>query len=569
MVPWTGAAPRRARHLIPTGLRRRGEVIAGFAVATVVAHLLLAQITLVVALACAVVSRISRWRPWWLLAPATAGLAWTLAIGPDRALAGLAAGPAGILWHLGGGHLTGEVAHPLAGFGGAGSWLPRQFPVALIAGAAEAALVGWLDWLHTDEWAVPRPRPGLVAAARRTFAASMIRAGAVITRDGCALGVIPATGAVAELRWAELSHGALITGADGQQLTLAGLQVVHAALRLRKPVIILDPGDAAITRAVTAACRATGTPLRATAGNEPAEQGAEVTATAGAAAATGTVAASRLWGRGAAAEGRSTDPPAIDLGRVVRERSAASLLADSAERAAAACAALVALAADLRRIGADGDALVWLPRGEHVPAPALAALLRDGPEAGLSVLIAATSPPAVAELDGLVGTALIYRVADRALAASLAARTGTRLLPAPMAAAAAGQGPGAGPWPSAPGGPPSGGDAVHPVGDAAHPGGIVPGGASVPVGFSAPPGFLSRAVPSAAVAPDLAPAPVIPAQVLLTLGRAEFVLAAGRPRQRLVALGRTVPSRLPRRPAPAGEPDASPVGRTRIRGRSR
>ncbi|HEY6497413.1 MAG TPA: hypothetical protein VIZ43_29395 [Trebonia sp.] len=570
MVPWTGAVPRRARHLIPKGLPRRGEVIAGFAVGIVVAHLLLAQLTLVVALVCAVVSRISRWRPWWLLAPATAGLAWTLAIGPDQAAAGFAAGPAGILWHLGGGHLTGEIAHPLAGFGGAGSWLTRQFPVALIAGAAEAALVGWLDWLHTDEWAVPPPRPGLVAAARRALAASMIRGGAVVTRDGCALGVVSATGAVAELRWAELSHGALITGADGQQLTLAGLQVVHAALRLRKPVIILDPGDAAITRAVAAACRATGTPLRAAGGNGPAGHGTGVAATAGAAAATGTVAASRLWGRSAASEVRSTDPPAMDLGRVVRERSAAALLADSAERAAAACADLVALAADLRRIGVDGDALLWLPRGEHAPAPALAALLRDGPEAGLSVLIAATSPAAAAELDGLVGTSLIYRVADRALAASLAARTGTRLLPVPMAAAAAGPGPGAGPWPPASGAPPSGappsgGDAAHPAGDAVHPGGLVPGGASVPVGFPAPSGFPPRAVPST-VAPDLAPGPVIPAQALLTLDRAEFVLAVGRPWQRLVALGRTVPGRLPRRPVSAGEPDATPAGRAGIRG---
>ncbi len=34
-----------------------------------------------------------------------------------------------------------------------------------------------------------------------------IRAGAVVTREGCALGVVPATGAIAELRWAEVARG--------------------------------------------------------------------------------------------------------------------------------------------------------------------------------------------------------------------------------------------------------------------------------------------------------------------------------------------------------------------------
>jgi hypothetical protein len=49
-----------------------------------------------------------------------------------------------------------------------------------------------------------------------------------------------------------------------------------------------------------------------------------------------------------------------------------------------------------------------------------------------------------------------------------------------------------------------------------------------------------------APAPDLVPSPVIPARTLLALGPAEFILAAGWPRQRLVASGRAVPARLPR-----------------------
>src|ERR1700727_1320300 len=69
MVPWTGSMPRRARHLIPRGLPRRGEVIAACAVAILVAHLFLAQLTFVLAVIFAVVSKTGRWRLWWLLAP--------------------------------------------------------------------------------------------------------------------------------------------------------------------------------------------------------------------------------------------------------------------------------------------------------------------------------------------------------------------------------------------------------------------------------------------------------------------------------------------------------------------
>jgi hypothetical protein len=177
--------PRRARHLIPKGLPRRREVVAVCAVAILVAHLLLAQLTLALALVFAVASKTTRWRLWWLLAPAAAGLAWTLAAGPGNAIAGFTAGPSGILWHLGGGHLAGRAGQPLAGFGDARSWLPRQFPIALACGAVEAAVIGWLDWLRSDEWAVPQPRPGLVAAVRRALAASATRAGTVVTSASC------------------------------------------------------------------------------------------------------------------------------------------------------------------------------------------------------------------------------------------------------------------------------------------------------------------------------------------------------------------------------------------------
>ncbi|MGH3249220.1 MAG: hypothetical protein ACRDOI_23860, partial [Trebonia sp.] len=149
LVPEAGSMSRRGRHLIPTGLPRRGELIAVCVVGILVAHLLFAQLTLVLALVLAATGKAGRWRPWWLLVPAAAGLALTLSVGPGNALAGFAAGPSDILRYLTAGQLAGRLGHPLAAFGGAANWLPRQLSIALMAGAAEAALIGWLDWLHT------------------------------------------------------------------------------------------------------------------------------------------------------------------------------------------------------------------------------------------------------------------------------------------------------------------------------------------------------------------------------------------------------------------------------------
>src|ERR1700722_7069147 len=100
MVPEAGPMPRRARQLVPAGLPRRGELIAVCAVLILLAHLLLAQLTLVLALVFAVAGKITRWRLCWLFAPAAAGLGWMLAAGPGEALAGFAAGPVSVLGHL-------------------------------------------------------------------------------------------------------------------------------------------------------------------------------------------------------------------------------------------------------------------------------------------------------------------------------------------------------------------------------------------------------------------------------------------------------------------------------------
>ena len=266
--PGTGPAPRRAAYLIPEQLPRRGEIVAACVVALLLVHLVFAQLTFVLAVIFAVTSKVSRWRLPWLAVPAAAGAAWTLVIGPAAAAAGFAAGPAQIIGYLGAHgllHVDGAVSGAFRGAfsGPGGGWMPRQFPVALIAAAAEAAVAGWLDWLHTDEWAVPPSRPGLVAAARRAATTRAIRGGAVVTRNGATLGTVPETGARAALSWDEVTAGVLMTGAAGRDIASTGFQVVHAALRLRKPVIVLDlTGDPAMGSALTTACSAAGTPLR-------------------------------------------------------------------------------------------------------------------------------------------------------------------------------------------------------------------------------------------------------------------------------------------------------------------
>jgi hypothetical protein len=610
-VPAAGPRPRRARQLIPAGLPRRVELIAACGTVIVLAHVVLAPLTLVLAAAFVAVGKVSRWRLGWLFAPAAAGLIGVLAAGPAHALAGFAAGPSAALRDLG---RAGHAWHPLAALDAERGLLAGQLPVALIGGAAEAALIGWLDWLHTDEWAVPSPRPGLVAAARQALAARGIRAGAVLTRDGCALGVVPSTGAAAELRWTESAHGTLITGAAAQPVTLTGLQVVHGALRRRKPVIVLDPGgDGAIARAVTAACAATGAPLLtlgmpmttgasasgastptapvgpsttgfpstgpsatgpSATGLSPTRPSATGLAPTGFPAAglpaPGGVGASRLWGHRAAGEGEPPVIPATDLGRAVRERLAVLLPVHSAEQAAGACAGLASLAEDLSRIGVDGDALVWAPRGELLPAQALAPLLRDAATAGLSILIGTTSSAAAAELAGLVGTVLVHRVADRELAATLAARTGTRLLPAPGVTASNGAHADAAPYADAGlrarGGPYAAGWPEHaetgPWPDAGSPpAAVLRAGTGLRATAAAQATSGPLDATPAAVTAGLMPSPAISAQALLTLGQREFVLAVGLPRQRLIALGHLVPARLPvgpgRPPTDESRPEAA------------
>jgi hypothetical protein len=195
------------------------------------------------------------------------------------------------------------------------------------------------------------------------------------------------------------------------------------------------------------------------------------------------------WPRPRAGDGAAE--AGVDLARAVRERSAALIRVDTAGLARLVSADLTALGEDLRRIDVDGDALVWLHGWDPKSAQTLGGLVTGGEAAGLPVLVSSISP-AAADLAGMMNAVLIHRVDDGAAAASLAARTGTRMIPRSGA-------------PGAPG-----------------------------------------AAEAAAGGLDLIPNPAVSAQALLALPPGRFVLAVNSPRHRLVHPGQLVPGRLPR-----------------------
>ena len=255
--------PRRARYLVPRGFPRRDEILAACVVLAVLAHTLFAQLTIILAAVFYLITKVTRWRLSWLAVPAAAGLAWAAAVGPRAAAAGFAAGPAQIAHYLGArGHQADHLLHFTAAFTGIGTWLPRQLPLAVLVGAAEAALVGWLSWLHTDEWNLPPARPGLIVAGRRAATVRAIRAGGVVTRDGACLGVTPGSGRRVTLSWAEAAGGISVCGSADQDVLTTSFQLIHAAVRRRKPVLAVDhTSDPGLTGRLAAVCVAAGAPL--------------------------------------------------------------------------------------------------------------------------------------------------------------------------------------------------------------------------------------------------------------------------------------------------------------------
>jgi len=261
------AAPQRARparYLIPLGTPRRRELLAALAVPAVLGGLLFAPVTLGLAVAFHAIGKITRWRPVWLAVPAACGLVWVLAIGPAAALAGFLAAPRAVIALLTG-VTTGpaRLAHLGTASTGSVRWFPGQFPIALILAAGLAAVAWWLDWLHTDEWRLPAPRPGLVSLCRRRFTAAFVKSGGVLTRSGACLGVDAVTGRPAAVPWRAAERGVLVTGCVRPAVAASGFQLVHAAIRLRKPVIVVDlAAGGELAGLVAAVCAATGAPLQ-------------------------------------------------------------------------------------------------------------------------------------------------------------------------------------------------------------------------------------------------------------------------------------------------------------------
>jgi hypothetical protein len=235
------------------------------------AQLAFAQLTLLLAICFLLIDRLSRWRPPWLLLPTTIGLAWLLALGPGRSVAGYLAS---------GSHLVGSLAErgPLltklgnlrGAFTGWRQWLPRQLPVALIVAAAEAAMLV----LPGRATRSARYRRGVLVLARYGYLSVVLRRGEVATPDGCCLGIAPTTGARAEITWREAEAGVLCLSQDAAAVSATGRDLVLAAIQHRKAVIVIDlngrppasqpgrVGQASLAAQLGLACAEVSAPLR-------------------------------------------------------------------------------------------------------------------------------------------------------------------------------------------------------------------------------------------------------------------------------------------------------------------
>ncbi len=391
--------PLRSRQALPAdGLGRR-ELAAAAGLLLVALQLLFGQLTLLIAIVLIGVGRLTRWRSDWLAVPAACGLLWALAIGLPAAFRGLVAGPrqvAGQLAAAFSGHLD-RLAHLGTVFAGAGNWLPRQLPLALIAAAAEAAVAG-LAWQRQ----LP-VRPGLIRLTRRWTGSRALAAGPVVTRDGCGLGIDLADDRLAELSWREARGGVLLTGPDARHLRRLGCAISAAAIGRRKTVLVIDgTADHELAAAMTAACAAAAAELQ-----RPA-------------AGLGRPAIGR------AIRARSVVLSAPVTGKPGEATAAAGQPAGSPQAAVTDLAAVLAGLADLRL---RADCLVWLHACESVQAGPLSNLIALGRGTGATVLLSTADPAAAAALAGSAEVVVLAGPADPALATDLVRLTGRSGLP--------------------------------------------------------------------------------------------------------------------------------------------
>jgi hypothetical protein len=390
----------------PGKAHRTAELTAACAVLAVVAHLVLAPVTAILACCALAVARLSRWHPLWLAVPAAGGATTAAAVGLGRALAGFAAGPRQVIGDLAGaaGH-PGRLAQLPAALAGTGHLLPAQFSVALVLASAEAALAGWLvrRTRPTIGGVLPEPgwRPGLIVVTRRRLTAATLAAGHAATRDGAAVGLDPASGRPAEVTWAQAEGGVLTVAATPAAALLAGFPLAAAAIARRKALIVIDlAGSPWLPRSLAAVCGSAGVPLSCPGGQE---------------------AAGRLGPASTPGEAELASP-AADIQAAIRDRAVVLFSAGpeaGPDPAATARRAVADLAAVLDEFGSErlrADCLAWVHVGGPASGPGGAAVGPGGGEPGPGDPVLVGLPG----LGGAAGTVVLLSAASKVGAASLA-----------------------------------------------------------------------------------------------------------------------------------------------------
>jgi hypothetical protein len=250
-----------------------------------------------------------------------------------------------------------------AALAGAGRWLPRELPLALLGGTAEAAIALWLGWRYSP----PAWRPGPIAVVRRRAAAAALAASHTVTAGGCAIGVNPSSGRLAGFSWAEAERGVVLAGLDEWQLCQVGLAVACAAMRLRKTVIVIE-SSASPAGQVALLARRLSVPVP------------EVCAL--------------------------DDGMAISMGRAIRGRRVLTVPASQPEVARRSLTELSAVLTSLRDLGLRGDCLVWVTGCDAVEPEITIGLLELGQATGTCVLLSTTSMTYGDSLATHVGTTI-------------------------------------------------------------------------------------------------------------------------------------------------------------------
>jgi hypothetical protein len=263
MPPYmTGAKDRnswRFRFPWPADISQRGDLTATVVVVASLVQLIFAQLTLAMTICLVIVGKVSRWRPLWLAVPATAGVAWLLAVGVRPALAGYLAGGSRLLGLLARHDTLGAKAKDLSDMlAGWRRWLPGQLPVGLVAATAQAAIRSL-----PGRTARSRYRGGALVAARSSYLAATLRRGELATGDGCCLGIVAETGRRASVSWPEAEAGVLCTSLDADAVSATGRDLALAAIQHRKTVLIVDlAAEANSADVIESECAAVSAPLR-------------------------------------------------------------------------------------------------------------------------------------------------------------------------------------------------------------------------------------------------------------------------------------------------------------------